>query len=633
LAFKKIYFILTLISTPHLFLFSANAQDLWMSRDVKQAYNKGTRSLNGMPGKDYWQNRGRYNIVVTVMPPDRNIKGEEHIAYFNSSSDTLRELNIKLILNSHKPNAPRTLPVPSEYLTSGIHIDEYTINSQRIEVSNDPNIFTNQEITLTKPLPPHDSLSISFSWHYELSGIASREGVNGGSPSTFFLAYFYPRIAVYDDYNGWDQMPFMEEREFYNDFNDYTVTLNVPPNFLVWGTGTLQHPENLLEERFLRRFELSLTSDTVTHIITPDDWNGKNVTMQNAVNSWQFKSYNIPDVTFGISDHYTWDGCSVVVDQAKQRRVNVQTVYSNNVTSFQGYAENARRQLYWLSQEWPGIPYPYEKAILFQGEDGCGPNMEYPMMVRVGDFKDTESVIFTNAHEIAHSYMPFYTGINETRYGFMDEGWAELFSYLALRQYMGKKIESLPLWRGWIENNSPASDIPIITPEDNLTGSAVSWNEYGKAFFGYMAIKDLLGDKLFKKCLDEYIHRWNGKHPLPWDFFFTFNNVSGKNLDWFWKSWFFSNYYLDYSIKSVTKSGSNYSVTIDNIGGLMAPVDLVVNFSDGSQKIFHQTPAIWQINQRQAKVNLNLSKEIGSINLDGGLFADADQTNNLWKAK
>ena len=294
MSLKKISFILTFISTAHLFFFSAKAQDLWMSRDVKQAYKKGTRSLNGMPGKNYWQNRGRYNIVITVMPPDPNIKGEENIVYFNNSPDTLQELNIKLILNSHKPNAPRTLFVPPEYLTSGIYIDEYKINGQRIEVADNPNIFTNQNIKLKNPLPPHDSLSISFRWHYELSKIGNREGVEGGSPSTFFLAYFYPRIGVYDDYNGWDWMPFMEEQEFYSDFNDYIVTLKLPPNFLVWGTGTLQYPENLLQQRFLKRFELSLASDTIVHIITADDWKTKNVTLQNAVNSWQFKSYNFP---------------------------------------------------------------------------------------------------------------------------------------------------------------------------------------------------------------------------------------------------------------------------------------------------------------------------------------------------
>src|SRR5436309_15935161 len=132
--------------------------------------------------------------------------------------------------------------------------------------------------------------------------------------TTYFLAYFYPRVAVYDDYNGWDRMNFMDSHEFYSDFNDYTVTLNVPKNYVVVGTGTLQHPENVLQPQILDRYKQAFTSDATVNIVTPQDLLSKNVTAQNASNSWQFTSTNVPDVAFGLSDHFVWDGCSVVVD-------------------------------------------------------------------------------------------------------------------------------------------------------------------------------------------------------------------------------------------------------------------------------------------------------------------------------
>jgi hypothetical protein len=290
--------------------------------------------VDGRPGKNYWQNHGRYNIVITASPPDRIIEGSEDITYFNNSPDTLHELAIKLILNSHKPNAPRASAVPMSYLTSGIHIDECKINNQSIDVSNDSLIFTNLYLKLDKPLSTNDSVQLHFKWHYELSLIPSREGLNGKSATDYFLAYFYPRVAVYDDYSGWDWMEFVEEKEFYSDFNDYTVTLNVPKNFIVWGTGTLQHPENILQAPYLDRYYKSFISDSVIHIVSASDWQSKNVTFQNAVNSWQFKADNICDMTFGISDKYLWDGCSVVVDNKSKRRVSVQSVYSSAAKSY-----------------------------------------------------------------------------------------------------------------------------------------------------------------------------------------------------------------------------------------------------------------------------------------------------------
>jgi hypothetical protein len=127
--------------------------------------------------------------------------------------------------------------------------------------------------------------------------------------------------------------------------------------------------------------------------------------------------------------------------------------------------------------------------------------------------------------------------------------------------------------------------------------------------------------------------RWNGKHPTPWDFFFTFNNVSGKNLNWFWDSWFFRNHYIDLSIKNVVKSGSGYAITLMNIGGMPAPADLQINYTDGSKETVHQTPAIWQKDSKQAIVQIKTGKKISTITLEGGIFMDADETNNNWKAK
>jgi len=627
---SRCIFLLPMIGTT-LLSFSLNAQDLYMSRDVKQAYKNGTRSMDGKPGKNYWQNHGRYAITITAMPPGRTVKGAETITYINNSPDTLRSPSIKLFLNIHKPGAPREFGATPDYLTPGVHVDECKVNGQTIQVRSDQFVFTNLPVKLPKPLLPHDSVQFSFDWHYEISLRSGREGMIDST--TYFLAYFYPRVAVYDDYNGWDRMPFMESHEFYSDFNDYDVTINVPKNYIVVGTGTLQHPENLLQPTFLKRYNESFTSDQTIQIVTKQDWQAKNITTQNAVNSWRFSSVNVPDVAFGISDHFNWDGCSVVVDDATRRRAGAFAAYNDTAADYHHVAQYARHSLDWLSHHWPGIPYPYEKTTVFQGYAG----MEYPMMANDESYEDTTFSRFVAEHEIAHTYMPFYMGINETRYGFMDEGWATTFEILIGRADLGveKAEETYKQFRveGWINDPSPGEDVPIVGPGDNRIGQALGDNEYGKASLGYLAMKDLLGDELFKKCLHEYMNRWHGKHPLPWDFFFTFNDVAKKNLNWFWSNWFFSHNYIDLAIKSTTRLGNDYSVTIENIGGMAAPVNIIANYSDGTKESFHQTPVIWQSNQGKATVKISSKKKVESISLDGGIFMDADTTNNTWKEK
>jgi hypothetical protein len=602
-----------------------------MSRDVKKAYKNGTRAMDGKPGKNYWQNHGYYIITMTAMPPDRTVKGTETITYFNNSPDTMRNPSIKLFLNIHKPGAPREFGATPDYLTSGVQIDECQVNGETVKVRSDPYVFTNLSVKLPKPLVPHDSVQFSFDWHYEISLRSGREGMIDST--TYFLAYFYPRVAVFDDYNGWDRMPFMDSHEFYSDFNDYDVTINVPKNYIVVGTGTLQHPESLLQPPFLKKYNESFTSDQTIQIVTKQDWQAKNITAQNTVNSWRFTSSNVPDVAFGLSDHFNWDGCSVVVDDASGRRAGAFAAYNDTAGDYHRVAQYARHSLHWLSHHWPGVPYPYEKTTVFQGYAG----MEYPMMANDETYGDTTFSRFVAEHEIAHTYMPFYMGINETRYGFMDEGWATTFEILIGRDDLGveKANEIYKQFRvsGWINDPAPGEDVPIVGPGDNMIGDALGNNEYGKPSLGYLAMKDLLGDELFKESLHEYMNRWHGKHPIPWDFFFTFNDVTKRNLNWFWNNWFFSHNYIDFAIKTATRSGNDYTITITNIGGMAAPVNIIANYSDGTRDSFHQTPAIWQNNQQQAIVKISPKKKVESINLDGGIFMDADETNNTWKAK
>jgi len=606
------------------------AAQLYMPRAVKQAYANGTRSPDGRPGPRYWQNRGRYDITVTATPPERTVRGTEQIVYVNNSPDTLANPVIKLFLNIHRPGAPRNGGASEDYLTPGVQIDRFAVNGTAVPWQANPGLFTWQPVRLPAPLLPHDSVRLSFDWHYEISREAGREGML--NETTWYLAYFYPRVAVFDDYNGWDRMDFTDTQEFYSDFNDYDVTIRVPANFIVWGTGTLLSPESVLQPEALRRYQASFTSDTTIHVATTEEVAANRVTLPKT-NDWHFRARDIPDMAFGVSDRYRWDAASVLVDDAAHRRASVQAAYTDSAADFHHMVQFGRHALDWLSHNWPGVPYPYEKSTIFLGTA----DMEYPMMVNDNSFPDTSFSRFVAEHEIAHTYMPFYMGINETRYGFMDEGWATTFEYLVGVADMGKarETEFYKQFRvnGWAGDPSPLEDIPIITPGDVLKGAAYGNNAYGKPSLGYLAAKDLLGDELFRRALHAYMDRWHGKHPIPWDFFNTFDNVTGRNLDWFWNAWFFGNGYIDLGVGSVTRAGGGYAVVIDNVGGMPAPVDLRLTYADGSTETLHQTPAIWQANPRQATVTVSTGKVLRSLDLDGGIFVDAHPADNHWAAR
>src|SRR5690606_11912427 len=155
-------------------------------------------------------------------------------------------------------------------------------------------------------------------------------------------------------------------------------------------------------------------------------------------------------------------------------------------------------------------------------------------------------------------------------------------------------------------------------------------NAYGKAAIGYLAMKEYLGDTLFSKALRGYMDRWNGKHPMPWDFFYSFNDITGKDLNWFWDRWYFSNNYIDIAITNVSYNKNTLTIALENLGCMPAPVTIILTDKDGKTQEFHQTPAIWESDPDHAVVKLKNVKNITGISLDGGIFMDADTSNDSY---
>ena len=607
-------------------IYSLHAQDLYRPRDIKRAYKNQTRSNDGRPGRNYWQNTARYNITITATPPDRNIRGSEQITYINNSPDTLTRLYFKFIQNIHKPGVARLFGTSAHLLTEGIQIDSYTENGETKKWNSSGVASTVQSIRLSKPLIPRDSVRIGFDWHFQLSHERGREGVIDST--SFFLAYFYPRVAVYDDYYGWDNIAHNGALEFYNDFNDYVLHVKVPKNYIVWATGNLQNAVDVLQPTYVQRLEESMTSDRNINIVNAADLASKNVTRQEPVNTWTFAYKNITDVALGFSDHYVWNASSIIVDEKTKRRASIQAAFNDTSKDFHHMITFGKTALSYLSTKWPGTPYPFPKMTVFQGYAG----MEYPMMANDETYTDTVFSRFVAMHEIGHTWFPFYMGINETRYGFMDEGWVTAFELLFHRSVMSRDAADRFFRQfrvdGWINDEDAGEDLPIITPGEHMSGNGLGNNMYGKPALAYLALKDLLGDNIFKKCLHGYIDRWNGKHPVPWDFFYSFNDISGQNLNWFWNAWFFSNNYIDLAIDNVRSTPTGQQVIISNIGGFAVPIDIEIYFNDGSMQTIHRSPQVWAAGKKQVLVDVSNKKKVQSVKLVTEVFVDADISNN-----
>ena len=625
---KKI--ILLVLLAVAFFAQNSFAQELYTPRNIKEAYSNGSRSKDGKPGDKYWQNHGKYTMEISVDPDTKMVSGTESIVYENNSKDTLKTIVIRFVNNLHKPTSPRGGEVSPDFLSAGLTITSFKIDGE-VYNENAKNWGTVGTVKLKKALVPNSKTTLDIDWNYPLSKESGREGQI--DETTFFVAYSYPRVSVYDDYNGWDKLPHTDRQEFYNDFNDYSFSIKVPKNYVVYATGDLLNPDAVLQAEFSNRLKKSYTSDAVIHIANEQEMKEGKVTLQNDWNTWKFEANDISDVCFGLSSHYLWDAGSVIVDNKTNRRVSTQAAYDVKGTDFINSVKNNNYALAWFSNNWPGIPYPYSKMTAFQGFA----DMEYPMMVNDSQMGDAVFAQLVQDHEIAHTYFPFYMGINESRYAFMDEGWATTLEYLIGIAEHGKdaadKFYKQFRVNRYINDKSAEEDQPIISMSTQLSGAGYGNNSYGKASLSYLALKDLLGDDLFKKVLHNYMEDWNGKHPIPWDYFNSVNTSSGKNLNWFFNNWFFTNNYIDVAVANVNSNSKTQTILIKNEGGFAIPFDVNIVYADGTKETVHETPAIWEANQKTATISFKGTKKMKSVTLDGGLFMDATPQDNTWTSK
>ena len=599
---------------------------LYIPRNIQDAFDKNTRSLTGKPGINYWQNAANYTVDVNFHPGTRELSGTVNIEYINNSPDTLKKILFKLYPNLYKKGSPRSVQdFDATDETNGVDIKSITVNGAENKTYK-PVINGTNMIVSIEPLIPKKTVLFTINYSYTLNkGSHVRTGEI--EPGAAFIAYFFPRIAVYDDIDGWNKNPYTGLQEFYNDFCQFKVNITVPKDYIVWATGGLLNCGQVFTEPYCQRIQQAEKSDEIITVIDSFDLQKGNITANNPTNTWQFKADNVTDFAFAVSNHYIWKSSSLIVDTATGRRTRVDAVFNPTHADYFEVINYARSTVDIMSHTFPAWPFPYPHETVFDGLD----QMEYPMMVNDNPLDDRDAAIELTVHEIFHTMFPFYMGTNETKYEWMDEGWATIGEWLISPMIDADIVDD---YGAALYQNiaGKEEDQPITTlSTEQADGDGFFLNSYPKPAFGYLFVKNMLGDELFKKALHYYIAQWQGKHPMPYDFFNCINTASGKNLNWFWKRWFFDNGFPDLAIAKVENKKGNYTILINAIGSKPVPVHLTVYFKDGTQQKIHRSIQVWENNNTNLTLTFKTGKPVQKIMLGSPLVPDVNKADNMYE--
>ncbi len=599
-----------------------NAQDLPVPRNIALTYQKGTRSADGAPGKNYWQNSADYTLRIHFTPATRLISGTVEIDYINNSPDTLRQVIFKLYPNLYKKGTPRLRMIDPEDITDGVQIDSMWASGQHIAAASRPVNGTNMSVN-RQVILPGSKTRFKINYHYTLN---KKSHIRTGEiePNAHFIAYFFPRIAVYDDIDGWNRHPYNGNQEFYNDHCNFEAYISVPKDFIVWATGDLQNCAEVLQPGYCEKIRQAESQPAIINIIDSTH-DRTRITAANPYNTWHFSARNVPDFAFATSDHYTWQSSSLVVDPGTGRRTRVDAVFNPKHHDYFWVAGDAHKTVEYMSYVFPKWPFPYAHITVFDGLD----QMEYPMMVNDNPVETRFDEVTLTTHEIFHMMFPFYLGTNETKYAWMDEGWATIGEWILSPLIDTTIVDDygvLPTER----HMGQEADLPIMTLSTE-TSAAYFTNSYPEPAMGYLFVKDMLGDSLFTKALHHYIRNWNGKHPMPLDFFNSMNKGAGKNMNWFWQKWFYEAGYADLAISSVKQQGKTAQLVIISKGNKPVPVDLVITYADNTTEKIHRSIAVWEKGNKTISINIPSVKKIREVKLGSTWVPDVNKADNIFR--
>ncbi|QMU64884.1 MAG: M1 family peptidase [Flavobacteriaceae bacterium] len=533
------------------------------------------RTASGAPGNEYTQQKVDYVMDIRLNEATNRIYGSEYITYHNNSKDHLEYLWVQLDQNMRAPDSKTPL-ARSQGTSAFISTSNFTgtymkdkpdfgfkieavKNADGSSLSHTIN-RTMMRINLPKPLAPGKTFKFSIKWNYLINNSVEDGGRSGfesfpDGNNNYTIAQFFPRLAVYDNVEGWQNMQFWGRSEWALEFGDYDVKLTVPADHILDATGDLQNPKKVLTRKQLKRFEQARKSykDPV-FIVTQEEAEKAEKGRTTKTKIWHFKAKNVRDFAFASSRKYIWDAMGV--------NINGRTVMAVSLYPKEGnplWEEHSTRVVANTLEEYSKLTfdYPYSKATSVHAKRQ---GMEYPMICfnygrpnPDGTYSERtkRGMIGVITHEIGHNFFPMIVNSDERQWTWMDEGLNSFVETLAELDYdpnffTGNLPKDIVRYMGGDQSNLS----PIMSQGDYV--KQFGPNAYTKPAAGlYMLRQTIMGPELFDYAFRTYSQRWMFKHPTPADFFRSMEDASAMDLDWFWRGWFYTTDYTDIGIKEV----------------------------------------------------------------------------------
>ncbi len=607
----------------------------------RRAVEGATRTETGEPGPNYWQQYARYDIDVRIDLESKRLEGRSRIVYINNSPESLENLYVKLYQNLHSVGATRSYP---QEVTGGTDLHRVVVDGVEHRVGRqEPGRYAVQGTVMTvwppRPIAAGDSAVLQIDWGFAVprAGASGRMGWN--SDNFMYFAYWYPQMAVYDDVLGWHTDPFLGRGEFYAGFADYNVRVNVPVGWVVVGTGELENEEDVLPDEIRRRLRRAEASDDVVHVLTAEDFGpgGSTQTSESGRLTWHLRSGRVRDMAFSLSRESLWDATRTPVGDRDGDGLTdyarVDALYRETATRWRDAARYAQHSIDFLSR-YLDFPYPWPHMTAVEGGGIIGGGMEYPMMTLIGSYDSapTEAFYSVIAHELAHMWMPMIVSSDEVRWAWMDEGTTSFNGTEAeMEFYPGVEHEENQVG-GYARAAGRGFDGTMMRWTDWEYPDSWGIAAYPKPAAALIALRSIIGEEVFNRAFRHYVRTWSYKHPKPWDLFNAFETASGRNLDWFWRGWFYEQWTLDHSVAGVETAGGATRVTIEDRGDLPMPAVVTLTRANGDSEVRTVGVEEWLSGARRATVEVAAGSPVVRVELDSGHdYPDVDRENDVWE--
>lgn len=600
------------------------------------------RTASGKPGELYWQNETDYKIRATLDDKNQSISGHVELTYTNNSPEALDFIWMHLEQNRFKKDSRGTLTTPIEGNRYNGDIEGgYTISNLKAEVKGSTSDLylitdTRMQVFFDKPIPAKGgqaTVSMDFQYNIPEKGMdrMGKLDVDGGT--IYAMAQWFPRAAVFDDVEGWNVEPYLGAGEFYLDYGNYEYEITAPYDHIVVGSGELQNPRQVMSSVMRDRMEKAQNSNSTVFIVKPEEVKDMSIrAKKSGTLTWHFKMENTRDVAWASSSAFIWDAARINLPGGKT--AVAQSVYPKESAGQNAWGrstEYTKESIEYYSNKW--FEYPWPAAVNVAASVG---GMEYPGL-SFCSWEDTGASLWdVTDHEFGHNWFPMIVGSNERRYAWMDEGFNTFINYYSTQnfnngEYAGtNQLMETRRYVDWFmsPNREGIDTYPDVTNLRNLAMTA-----YYKPAIGLILLREyILGQERFDNAFSSYIETWAYKHPQPADFFNHMENVSGENLSWFWKGWFYGTGNIEIAIEDVQTVDTGYIIQLENNGSVPMPVEIEVTYADGSSEDLRLPVEIWQRGDSWNHL-LETDKELQHLELDPHkILPDVNYSNDVWPA-